>query len=93
MNSENRKSHVQFAFTADKKQSAIRIDRFIVDRIENASRSKIQQAIAQGNVLVNGEQVKSNYKVRPEDYIEVISFDEPRVYEVVPQKNGFGHFL
>ena len=85
MNSENRTSHVQFAFTADKKQSPIRIDRFIKDRIENASRTKIQQSIEQGKVLVNKQKVKANYKVRPQDEIEVISFDEPRIFEVVPQ--------
>ncbi|MFT7590814.1 MAG: 23S rRNA pseudouridine1911/1915/1917 synthase [bacterium] len=86
MNSENRKAHVQFEFIADKKQSAIRIDRFLVDRIENASRNKIQQAIDQGKVWVNNKYVKANYKIRPLDHIELLSFDEPRIYEVVPQE-------
>ncbi|MFT5724339.1 MAG: 23S rRNA pseudouridine1911/1915/1917 synthase [Bacteroidia bacterium] len=84
--SENRQSYVQFEFVADKKQSLIRIDRFLVDRIENASRNKIQQAIDQGKVWVNGKYVKANYKVHPEDKIEVMTFDEPRIYEVVPEK-------
>ncbi len=92
MNSENRTSHVQFTFTADKKQSPIRIDRFIKDRIENASRTKIQQAIEQGKVLVNNLAVKANYKVRPQDEIEVISFEEPRIYEVVPQQMNLDIF-
>ncbi len=84
--SQDRKSYVQFEFVADKKQSAIRIDRFLVDRIENASRNKIKQAIDQGKVWVNDKYVKANYKIRPEDKIEVLSFEEPRIYEVVPEK-------
>ncbi len=86
MKSEERKAYVQFKFKADKGQSPVRIDRFLVDRIENASRNKIQQAIDQGKVWVNDKYVRSNYKVRPEDDIEVLSFEEPKIYEVVPEK-------
>lgn len=87
MNNEARKAYVRFEFYVDKGQTPVRIDKFLVDRIENASRTKIQQAIDQGKVWVNGEYAKtSNYKVRPEDHIEVLSFDEPRIYEVVPEK-------
>ncbi|MBO6517218.1 MAG: RluA family pseudouridine synthase [Bacteroidia bacterium] len=86
MNPEDRKAYVRFEFTADKGQSPVRIDRFLVDRIENASRTKIQQAIDQGKVWVNDKYIKSNYKVRPNDRIEVLSFEEPRIYEVTPEK-------
>ncbi len=85
MNPRDRKPYVRFEFHADKGQSPVRIDRFLVDRIENASRNKIQQAIDQGKVWVNDKYVKSNYKVRPEDHIEVLSFEEPKIYEVVPE--------
>jgi 23S rRNA pseudouridine1911/1915/1917 synthase len=85
MNPEERKQYVRFKFVADKGQSPVRIDRFLVDRIENASRNKIQQAIDQGKVWVNDRYIKSNYKVRPNDKIEVLSFEEPKIYEVVPE--------
>lgn len=85
MNHQDRKTYVRFEFVADKGQSPIRIDRFLVDRIEGASRNKIKQAIDQGKVWVNDKYVKSNYKVRPEDHIEVLSFEEPKIYEVVPE--------
>ncbi len=85
MNQEERKQYVRFRFVADKGQSPVRIDRFLVDRIENASRNKIQQAIDQGKVWVNNRYIKSNYKVRPSDEIEVLSFEEPKIYEVIPE--------
>lgn len=86
MNSEERKAYVRFDFVADPKQSLTRVDVFLVDRIENASRNKIRQAIDQGKVWVNNKYVKANYKVKPGDHVEVLSFDEPKIYEVGPEK-------
>lgn len=85
MSDQNQKIFVQHSFIVDKGQEPVRIDRFLVDRIENISRAKVQQGIEEGKVWVNGEPVKSNYKVKPADVIEVIIFEEPKIYEVTPE--------
>ncbi len=69
----------------DKGQSLLRLDKFLMCRIENASRNKIQNAIEAGNVLVNKKEVKSNYKVKPLDEISVIFAHPPRDTEIYPE--------
>lgn len=69
----------------DRKQQAVRIDKFLFDRLPNASRSKIQGAIKLGFVLVNTQMVKSNYKVRPGDEIVISLPEPPRDNEVIPE--------
>lgn len=76
---------IRHRFTADRGQEPFRIDRFLTARVENVTRNKVQQAIDEGKVRVNGAVVKSNYKVKPGDEIEVISFEEPRSLEVLPE--------
>lgn len=71
---------------ADKGQGLLRIDKFLMIRIENASRSKIQQAAKAGNILVNGEPVKQNYRVKPSDVISVVMAHPPRDTEVLPEE-------
>ncbi len=66
-----------YRLTVDQGQSALRIDKFLTNRIENASRSRIQAAADAGNILANNKSVKPNYKVRPNDEI-VIMMDYPR---------------
>lgn len=61
-----------------------RIDKYISNFIENASRTKVQKAIDLGYVTVNGELVKSNYLVKPEDEIE-IELEYPDKQDVVPE--------
>lgn len=56
---------------SDKGQKITRIDKFLVDRLERTSRSRIQNACDSGFILVNGTAVKSNYKVKPNDIITV----------------------
>jgi 23S rRNA pseudouridine1911/1915/1917 synthase len=74
-----------FRFVVDKGQAALRIDKFLMNRIEAISRSKIQNAINEENVLVNGTVVKSNYKVRPLDEI-VIMLAYPKIeHEMLPE--------
>lgn len=70
---------------ADPNQSLLRIDKFLMDRLPNATRNKVQAGIKDGFVLVNGEEVKPNYKVRPEDVITVELPEPPRDTEVVPE--------
>lgn len=61
---------------ADKGQTPVRIDKFLIDHMANTSRNKIQQAADAGSIAVNGRVVKSNYKVKPNDTI-VITFNTP----------------
>jgi 23S rRNA pseudouridine1911/1915/1917 synthase len=70
----------------DKGQEALRIDKFLVQRIENASRNKIQKALAAGMVLVNNRQVQPNYKIRPLDEIIMYSDKEAHGEEIVPEQ-------
>jgi 23S rRNA pseudouridine1911/1915/1917 synthase len=69
----------------DKGQSLLRIDKFLMHRVENASRNRIQNAIDLGNVLVNDKTVKPSYKVKPLDVISVVLPHPPRDTEVYPE--------
>ena len=74
-----------YRFTADAGQSALRIDKFLSVRIENTSRTRIQNAANAGNILVNNSQVKPNYKVKPGDIVQVVLPTPPREIELIPQ--------
>lgn len=69
----------------DKGQSPLRIDKFLMARIENATRSKVQQAIEAEAVLVNGEITKASYLIKPSDLITVSLPEPPRDDVVVPE--------
>jgi 23S rRNA pseudouridine1911/1915/1917 synthase len=69
----------------DPGQQSLRIDKFLFDRLPNASRSKIQGAVKLGFVLVNDQQIKPNYKIRPNDVIVISLPEPPRDNEVVPE--------
>ncbi len=71
----------------DRKQRPIRIDKYLMGRLEHTSRNRIQQAIKSGSILVDKEEVKPNYKVRPGDQISVI-IPRPPGYtgKLLPQK-------
>ncbi|OKZ03680.1 MAG: RNA pseudouridine synthase [Bacteroides sp. CAG:1060_57_27] len=74
-----------FRLEVDAGQAPVRIDRYMSEHMEDTSRSRVQQAIKEGYVTVNGEPAKANYAVRPGD---VISFSMPyrrRGLEIVPQ--------
>jgi 23S rRNA pseudouridine1911/1915/1917 synthase len=70
---------------ADKGQGLLRIDKFLMVRLENASRNKIQQAAHAGNILVNDRPVKPNYRVKPFDVISVVLSHPPREIEIIPE--------
>ncbi len=65
------------SFTVDKGQSPLRIDKYLMNRIENATRNKIQEGAKNGSIFVNGVPVKSNYKVKPYDVIKVLFAHPP----------------
>lgn len=70
---------------ADPKQSLIRIDKFLMDRLPNVTRTKIQGGIQAGFVKVNDRNIKANYKVHPSDVITVSMPEPPRDTEVIPE--------
>ncbi|MBD1394526.1 RluA family pseudouridine synthase [Mucilaginibacter glaciei] len=69
----------------DKGQSLLRIDKFLMHRVENASRNRIQNAIELNNVLVNDKPIKASYRVKPHDVISVVLPHPPRDTEVYPE--------
>ncbi len=69
----------------DKGQEPLRIDKFLMNRIEGATRNKIQQAIENELVLVNEKPVKSNHKTKAGDRIVVYEIDSPGSSEILPQ--------
>ena len=74
-----------FRVVVDKGQAPIRIDKYLFERIVNASRNRIQAAADAGFVMANGKPVKSSYKVKPLDVLTVM-MDRPR-YEndIIPE--------
>ena len=74
-----------FRFEVDKKQSLLRIDKYLSNRIENISRNRIQNAAKAGNILVNGAAEKPSYKVKPCDIISIVLPHPPREIELIPQ--------
>ena len=74
-----------YRFVSDNGQSLTRIDKFLTDRITNASRTKIQTAAEAGNILANGIAVKANYRVKPNDVITIVMAYPPREVEIIPQ--------
>src|SRR5690606_8836870 len=69
----------------DKGQALLRVDKFLMNRVENASRNRIQHAITAGTVLVNGRPIKASYKVKPQDTISVVLPHPPRDTEIYPE--------
>lgn len=69
----------------DKGQSLLRVDKFLMLRVENASRNRIQNTIDAGNVLVNKQVIKASYKVKPGDEISIVFAHPPRDTEVYPE--------
>ncbi|MCX6321975.1 MAG: RluA family pseudouridine synthase, partial [Bacteroidia bacterium] len=74
-----------YRFKADPGQSLLRIDKFLSDRLENISRTRIQNAAIAGNILVNNNPVKPNYKVKPGDIVQVVLPTPPREIELIPE--------
>ncbi|HMU47589.1 MAG TPA: RluA family pseudouridine synthase [Chitinophagaceae bacterium] len=82
----NDELYERFSITIDKGQEPLRIDKFLMQRIEGATRNKLQQAINTGLVLVNQKEVRPNYKIKPNDSIVIYSDMHPDETDVVPEK-------
>ena len=74
-----------YSFTADPGQSPLRVDKFLMARIENATRNKIQQAAKAGSIFVGDNAVKSNYKVKGGDAVKVLFSHPPYENLLVPE--------
>jgi 23S rRNA pseudouridine1911/1915/1917 synthase len=82
----NDELYERFTLQVDKGQEPLRIDKFLSNRIERATRNKLQQAMSLGMVTVNGMPVKPNYKIKPLDQICIYSDISPEETDVVPEK-------
>ncbi|MEK9756440.1 MAG: RluA family pseudouridine synthase [Bacteroidota bacterium] len=78
--------HEHFAFDIDVGQEPLRIDKFLMNRIENATRNKIQKAAKEGFIRVNGEIVKSSYKVKKGDKIRILFTHPPYENLLTPEE-------
>ncbi|MDG1146962.1 MAG: RluA family pseudouridine synthase, partial [Crocinitomicaceae bacterium] len=74
-----------YRFEADPGQEVVRIDKFLMDRIPNTSRNKIQIAAKNGNILVDDVKVKQNYKIKPLDKISIVLPFPVREQELIPE--------
>ncbi len=74
-----------FRFTVDAGQSQLRIDKFLTNRLNDISRSKIQAAAEAGNILVNGNPVRANYNVKPLDDIRIVMDYPRRELKIIPE--------
>jgi 23S rRNA pseudouridine1911/1915/1917 synthase len=77
--------HEHYSFEASKGQEPLRVDKFLMNFIENATRNKIQAAAKEGNIWVNQKPVKSNYKVKAEDKVQVMFEHPPYENLLVPE--------
>ena len=75
-----------FSFLADKGQEPVRVDKFLMNRIENATRNKIQKAAKSGYIFSNNFPVKQNYKVKPGDNVKVMFHHPPHENLLVGEK-------
>src|SRR5688572_29643578 len=69
----------------DKGQEPVRIDKFLVNRLAQTSRNRIQNACEAGCILVNARAVKSNHKIKPADIVQVVLPQPVREIELIPQ--------
>jgi len=81
----NEERYEHHRFEASKGQEPLRVDKFLMNFIENATRNKIQQAAKEGSIYVNDRVVKSNYKVRAGDVVQVILSHPPYEFLLTPE--------
>jgi 23S rRNA pseudouridine1911/1915/1917 synthase len=72
-------------FKVDPGQTMVRIDKFLFTRMENTSRTRIQNAANAGNILVNNNPVKPSYRVKPDDVVQIVLPNPPREIELIPE--------
>ncbi len=84
-NSINQNLFEHYNFTVDPGQELMRIDKFLMLKIPNTSRNKIQQVAKDNHILVNNKPVKVNYKVRPNDEISIVMPYPVKEFKLIPE--------
>jgi len=74
-----------YKFTVDRGQELMRMDKYLLNLIQNTSRNKVQHAAKAGCILVNENPEKQNYKVKPGDVITILMPNPPRDIEIIPE--------
>lgn len=83
--SDQQELYEHHRFKVDPGQSFLRIDKYLFARMENISRTRIQNAAMAGNILVNNACVKPSYKVKPGDIVQIVLPVPPRELEIIPE--------
>ncbi|MDR2131197.1 MAG: RluA family pseudouridine synthase [Odoribacteraceae bacterium] len=83
---EEEQEFEHFRFDADRGQAPLRVDKFLVDRLPNASRTRVQEAAVAGCIRVNGLPVKPNYRVKPGDAVALVLARPKRDVTIVPEE-------
>jgi 23S rRNA pseudouridine1911/1915/1917 synthase len=83
--SEQQELFEHHRLTVEPGQSLLRIDKYLGSRLENTSRTRIQNAAAAGNILVNNIPARSSYRIKPGDIIQVVLPTPPREIELIPE--------
>jgi len=82
---ESQEMYEHYRFVADKGQTPLRVDKFLMNLMSNTSRNKIQNAATAGNILVNDKPAKSNQKIKPDDIVTIVLSFPPRELELIAQ--------
>lgn len=82
---EQEELYEHFRFTIERGQKPERIDKYLHNHMANVSRSRLQNACDDGNILVNGKPVKSSYQIKPNDQISIVLPEPVREKELIPQ--------
>ncbi len=82
---EEKNEFEHYKFVADKGQNPLRVDKFLLNFVEFATRNKIQQSIKAGNVRVNDSVVKSSHKVKGNDVVTIVLSYPKEKNELIPQ--------
>ena len=83
--SDQEELYEHYRIVVDKGQSLLRIDKFLMMRLENVSRNRVQNAADAGSILVHGKPVKPSYRVKPADVISIVLAHPPREIEIIAQ--------
>ncbi len=82
---EEQEFYEHFRFEADPGQELMRIDKWLMHKLANASRTRVQAAADAGAVRVNGQAVKPSYRIKPGDMVSIVLPDPPRDTELKPE--------
>ena len=86
---EVQEMYEHYRIAVDRGQDMLRIDKYLQMRLEGVSRTKVQAATKAGCVLVNGQPVKANYKVKPKDDMSILLPEPPHNFELLPEPVDF----